>query len=175
MDSPKLCTVSYRFSFNGQEKVDEISGNGNHNTALFWEYDTRLGRRWNIDPVVKPWESSYATLADNPIYKKDPSGNVATEYKQVVNEDGTSTKTKVSDLGGDKVDFTHIEGGAHDGQTRIESKATGKEVYMKSSKDIEGFSQREKGVNWNTIYEEFLSGKGPENSLITTPGMLQEM
>jgi hypothetical protein len=42
------CAGDYRYGFNGQEKVDEISGVGNHNTALFWEYDTRLGRRWNV-------------------------------------------------------------------------------------------------------------------------------
>ena len=35
----------YRFGFNGQEKVNEIAGVGNHNTALFWEYDTRTAQR----------------------------------------------------------------------------------------------------------------------------------
>jgi hypothetical protein len=53
------CRDHYRFGFNGQEKVNEIAGICNHNTALFWEYDSRLGRRWNTDPVVKPNESSY--------------------------------------------------------------------------------------------------------------------
>ena len=57
----------YRFGFNGQEKVDEISGVGNHNTALFWEYDTRLGRRWNLDPKPFPWESQFSVMGDNPI------------------------------------------------------------------------------------------------------------
>jgi hypothetical protein len=71
---------AFRFSFNGQEKIDEISGSGNHNTALFWEYDTRLGRRWNIDPVIKPWESGYATFADNPVLNIDPNGDVAGDY-----------------------------------------------------------------------------------------------
>ena len=74
MDFPVTCTTGYRFSFNGQEKVDEISGSGNHNTALFWEYDTRLGRRWNIDPVVKQWMSSYHAFSNNPIAKIDPNG-----------------------------------------------------------------------------------------------------
>jgi len=40
----------YRFGFNTQERTDEIAGLGNHNTALFWEYDTKLGRRWNLYP-----------------------------------------------------------------------------------------------------------------------------
>ncbi len=39
----------YVYSFNTQKKMDEVYGKGNLNTALFWEYDTRLGRRWNLD------------------------------------------------------------------------------------------------------------------------------
>jgi len=66
---------SYRFGFNGQEKDDEIFNvTGSSYTAEFWQYDSRLGRRWNIDPVVKPWESSYAAFRNNPIWYADPSG-----------------------------------------------------------------------------------------------------
>src|SRR5690606_19502029 len=65
----------YRFGFNGQEKVNEIAGIGNHMTATFWEYDTRTARRWNIDPVMKPWESPYSVLGGNPILNIDPLGN----------------------------------------------------------------------------------------------------
>ncbi|NQY08370.1 MAG: hypothetical protein HRT71_02515 [Flavobacteriales bacterium] len=65
----------YRYGFNGQEKVDEISGNGNHNTALYWEYDTRLMRRWNQDPKPNPSISNYATFANNPIMYSDHLGD----------------------------------------------------------------------------------------------------
>jgi hypothetical protein len=65
----------YRFGFNGQEKVDEISGTGNHNTAMFWEYDTRLGRRWNQDPKPNPSISNYAAFANNPIMYTDHLGD----------------------------------------------------------------------------------------------------
>jgi hypothetical protein len=68
----------YRFGYNGQEKVDEIAGAGNHTTAEFWEYDTRLGRRWNRDPVVKPYESGYACFANNPIWFSDVNGDDGT-------------------------------------------------------------------------------------------------
>jgi len=78
MPERRLSLSNYRFGFNTQEKVDEISGLGNHNTALFWEYDTRLGRRWNLDPVIKPWISHYSTLSGNPILNIDPLGN--TDY-----------------------------------------------------------------------------------------------
>ena len=69
--------ADYRFGFNGQEKTDEISGSGNHNTAEFWEYDTRLGRRWNLDPKPLPWESSYVVNKDNPISYLDVLGDIS--------------------------------------------------------------------------------------------------
>jgi hypothetical protein len=67
----------YRFGYNGQEKVDEIAGAGNHTTAEFWEYDTRLGRRWNMDPEYKKMsnESPYAVNHSNPIANCDPKGD----------------------------------------------------------------------------------------------------
>ena len=68
-------TTTYKYGFNGQEQDDEVYGNGNLNTALFWEYDSRLGRRWNLDPVVKPFISSFAVFSCNPIFKIDPLGD----------------------------------------------------------------------------------------------------
>lgn len=47
---------------------------GNHNTAEYWEYDTRLGRRWNIDPVEQIGLSRYANN-NNPILYKDVNGD----------------------------------------------------------------------------------------------------
>jgi hypothetical protein len=54
----------YRFGWNnGSEKDDEITGNiGTHYIAEYWEYDSRLGRRWNTDPLPVEWESPYATM-----------------------------------------------------------------------------------------------------------------
>jgi hypothetical protein len=91
----------YRYGFNGQEKDDEVYGEGNLNTAEFWEYDTRLGRRWNVDPVVKPWESSYAVFYNNPIcindilgldgkFNKDESGTVSSWEGDVIDKQGNT-------------------------------------------------------------------------------------
>jgi len=52
-------------------KDNEIAGTGNHNTAEFWEYDTRLAARWNTDPVIDPSQSHYAVFDRNPIAKSD--------------------------------------------------------------------------------------------------------
>jgi hypothetical protein len=68
----------YRFGFNGQEKDNEIAGVGNHNTAEFWEYDTRVGRRWNRDPKPNVSNSNYATLNNNPIFYNDVLGDSVT-------------------------------------------------------------------------------------------------
>ena len=95
----------YRFGFNTQEKVDEVSGDRNHNTAMFWEYDTRLGRRWNVDPAfaVKPWMSSYHAFSNKPIYNIDPNGALDDGY--TVDDDGNFTK--VDDTGGDDYDVIY--------------------------------------------------------------------
>ncbi|MEA3497247.1 MAG: hypothetical protein U9R42_14565, partial [Bacteroidota bacterium] len=67
---------SYRFGFNGQEKDDEITGiTGSHYTATFWEYDARLGRRWNLDPKPNPPISQYNCFAGNPIWYSDVLGD----------------------------------------------------------------------------------------------------
>jgi hypothetical protein len=63
----------YRYSINGQEKETEL--NENITTAEYWEYDSRLGRRWNIDPKPKVWESPYMCFGANPISNTDPNGD----------------------------------------------------------------------------------------------------
>jgi len=71
--------TSYHFGFNGMMKDDDIEGKGDLYTADFWEYDSRLVRRWNVDPIVKDWESSYAAFDNNPIVFSDPNGADATD------------------------------------------------------------------------------------------------
>jgi hypothetical protein len=67
--------VGYRFGFQGQERDDEIAGSGNSYTAEYWQYDTRLGRRWNLDPKPYPSISQYACFANYPIWFSDPFGD----------------------------------------------------------------------------------------------------
>ncbi len=69
-------SADYRFGFNGQEMDNEISGQtGTHTTAMFWEYDSRLGRRWNLDPVYIASQSRYSCFLNNPILYADPYGD----------------------------------------------------------------------------------------------------
>ncbi len=75
MPGRTIDSMAYRFGFNTQEKVDEIAGKGNHNTALFWEYSPRIARRWNVDPVDQISISNYAVNSLNPISSNDPYGD----------------------------------------------------------------------------------------------------
>ncbi len=64
----------YRYFFNGQETDNEVLGEGVSLSAEFWQYDTRLGRRWNVDPMFKEYESPYACFAGNPVWFADRFG-----------------------------------------------------------------------------------------------------
>ncbi len=63
----------YRYGFNGQEKQPEM-GEGLY-TAEFWEYDARIGRRFNVDPKPNVSISVYACFANNPIVFVDSKGD----------------------------------------------------------------------------------------------------
>jgi hypothetical protein len=92
---------------NTQERDREI--NENIYSALFWEYDARLCRRWNVDPVKKYWQSDYSCFSNNPILRTDPNGDndytidkkghisltKKTDAKNhtIFNEDGTKSTT----------------------------------------------------------------------------------
>ena len=64
---------AYRYSMNGQEKDEELGAGVT--TAEFWMYDAKLGRRWNVDPVVKPWQSGYSAFDNCPTIIIDPNGD----------------------------------------------------------------------------------------------------
>jgi hypothetical protein len=63
----------YGFGFNTQMESPEILAG--HTTAMYWEYDARIGRRWELDPVAKPNLSPYSAFSGNPILKIDFLGD----------------------------------------------------------------------------------------------------
>jgi hypothetical protein len=70
-------SVGYAFGMNGQMKDDEIYGVGNSYTAEYWQYDSRLGRRWNVDPerMVLCFESNYSVNHNSPLIFVDEEGD----------------------------------------------------------------------------------------------------
>jgi RHS repeat-associated protein len=66
----------YRYGFNGMEKDDEVSGEGNQYTTEFRQYEPRIGRWTSLDPLMKyyPHQSGYCAFNNDPIYFTDPTG-----------------------------------------------------------------------------------------------------
>jgi RHS repeat-associated protein len=75
LQNRNFTSEKYRYGFNGQEKDDEVAGSGNSYTAEYWQYDSRLGRRWNLDPKRVTGISEYSCFLNNPIYFADPNGD----------------------------------------------------------------------------------------------------
>ena len=52
----------YKYGFQGQEKDDEIKGEGNSLNYTFRMHDPRVGRFFAVDPLFLkfPWNSNYA-------------------------------------------------------------------------------------------------------------------
>jgi len=101
MDFPTTCTTGYRFSFNGQEKDDEVKGTGSQLDFEFRAYDPRLGRFMSVDPLFKdyPWNSPYAFAENRVIDGIDLEG---LEYKEAgkpekVPENGVGNTTAARD------------------------------------------------------------------------------
>lgn len=106
---------SYRYGMNGQENDNEITGIfGTHTSAEYWEYDTRSGRRWNTDPVVKPWESVYATFGNNPTVYADPNG--LDKEDKILHDLDTGTEKYVEGANGK--DYITHEYGRYDRDTK---------------------------------------------------------
>jgi len=72
--------TGYKFGMNGQMKDNEIYGEGNTYSAQYWEYDARLGRRWNLDPKPQISISDYACFGNNPIVNIDVHGGEINPY-----------------------------------------------------------------------------------------------
>ena len=66
----------YRYGFNGKEKDDEVSGNGNSYDYGFRIYNPRLGRFLSVDPLTQsfPWYTPYQYAGNKPIWKIDLDG-----------------------------------------------------------------------------------------------------
>jgi RHS repeat-associated protein len=55
-------STAYRYGFQGQEKDDELKGEGNSLNYTYRMHDPRVGRFFAVDPLEKsyPWNSPYA-------------------------------------------------------------------------------------------------------------------
>lgn len=140
---------------NGQENDDEITGNrGTHTSAEYWEYDTRLGRRWNIDPIVKPWEAPYACFNNNPILFADPKGLDGEDRAKKYAAKNGGTVSKGSN------GKSYVDGlSAGEGEYGTASKEFGDRWYEKAGKSIGNFFSKAADVVSNGDFKASVTGK----------------
>jgi RHS repeat-associated protein len=73
----KICSeYNHHYGYNGQMRVNEFAGKGNHYTYGFRDYDTRICRPRSPDPLFKkfPNLSSYQFFSNTPIWATDLDG-----------------------------------------------------------------------------------------------------
>jgi hypothetical protein len=81
----------YRYSHNSHEKEDALFKGAQ--SAEYWMYDSRIGRRWEMDPLAYEWQSPYAAFNNSPLYFADPLGLKGDDKNKAgdtrTNKDGT--------------------------------------------------------------------------------------
>jgi RHS repeat-associated protein len=68
-------SAKYRYGFQGQEKDDEVKGEGNSYTTHFRQLDVRINRWLSRDPKVTAFETPYSSMSNNPIWYNDRLGD----------------------------------------------------------------------------------------------------
>ena len=90
------------YSFQGQERDDEVKGAGNSYTTYFRQLDPRVGRWFSIDPKMTALESPYVSMGNNPITCIDIEGDtiefVGMNKDEIENYKTTINLFKQSDL-----------------------------------------------------------------------------
>jgi len=100
---------SFRYGFNGQEKSNDVT-QGNY-TAEYWEYDSRIGRRWNVDPKPNVAISPYNCFEGNPILFADPNGDKPFDWIKKNNSQGQTEykwDDKAKSPGTTPVGYTYV-------------------------------------------------------------------
>ena len=119
-------------------------------------YDSDIARFLSLDPmqIARLTLTPYNYVSGNPIKRIDPDGKLDDEYDKNGN--------KISNLGGDKIDFHHQA----NGDTKITDKETGaSNIITMGSLFIQGYTQRSKETGWNTLFDEWDLGFGPQKSI----------
>ncbi len=161
-------TNQYRYGFGGQEKDDEVfNSTGTSYTAQFWQYDSRLGRRWNVDPFTYPWQSSYTAFNNNPIIFVDPLGLFGTrkEARKHKKENGLKGRIRKGD----------------DGVYSIDNKKQGtsifkdKEFGIQTAVLVTAKRPDNKNITPFEIGVEWLTGKGARERDFTDGDFITEL
>jgi hypothetical protein len=153
----------HRFGFNNQEKDNEVAGSGNSYTAEYWQYDARLARRWNRDPVPDPSLSDYLAFGNNPILNVDPNGayffglfGSTSEQRRTARDFAAATGGTIKNITSKKVS---VEWWTQEGKTNEQG-----EAEITSKKHSINF-QASGGLDYGDGWTNFLMRGAYESSL----------
>ena len=76
LDGRTQSNSGYRYSFQGQEKENEVKGDGKTFDFGARFYDSRVGRFLTVDPKARefPWQTTYNYAANSPLILVDENG-----------------------------------------------------------------------------------------------------
>jgi RHS repeat-associated protein len=96
MPERSFSSGSYRYGFQGQEKDDEIKGDGNSINYKYRVHDPRLGRFLSFDPLAPdyPWNSPYAFSENRVIDARELEGLERLLLSEI-NQDTKTAKLKI--------------------------------------------------------------------------------
>ena len=81
ISSKAAVSVENRKKFNGIEETRDLDLN--QYDAFFRTMDPQLGRWWQIDPKPEESASPYSSMANNPILKSDPLGDIEAGVNEI--------------------------------------------------------------------------------------------
>jgi len=128
---------------------------GSSYTAEFWQYDSRLARRWNQDPKPNTSISNYATFANNPIIFNDPLGDTIVISLHYTGDASSKISKANSQMVSEQVNDGYFILSGHGSPEGIDEYADdGSANFLTSPKQI--LAVLEKNENWNQAKKEGL-------------------
>jgi hypothetical protein len=157
--------TGYRFGYNGQERDNELAGDGNAFGAEFWEYDPRVARRYNTDPKPFASISLYACFLNSPVIFNDVLGDViggdkkkVEEVKKAAADNIEQLDKQISELG-TKIDARGSKGATKAQTNELERLISKKTGFKKTQREIKAMEESSTTYNIVTV-----SGREGETS-----------
>ena len=102
--------TNYRYGFNGKEKDNEVSGDGNQYDYGFRIYNPRIGRFLSTDPLFKeyPWYTPYQFAGNSLIQAVDLDGLEEWVVTGCYDKDNNVTKIRIFSVVDNDNKSTHV-------------------------------------------------------------------
>ncbi|WP_198037762.1 RHS repeat domain-containing protein [Mariniflexile maritimum] len=154
---------SYRYGFQGQEKDDEIKGEGNSLNFTFRMYDPRVGRFFTPDPLTDkyPWYTPYSFAGNKVIQYKELEGL----EELIAQIDDESRMPAMSTVNGEKIMLKLFKYAIKQGQQY----ASNASYQFAFSKLNDGWKMGDNGTKYNVftlrnshnlkVVEDMIDGK----------------